>query len=60
MQCSEYCAGIGPDMPDSRPQRTGAARPSAVDITASSVVTKVVDKSIIAILVLESHRYLAA
>ena len=29
---------------DSRPQRTGAARPSAVGITASSAVTKIVDK----------------
>ena len=29
---------------DSRPQRTGVARPSAIGITASSVVTKIVDK----------------
>ena len=29
---------------DSRPQRTGAAWPSAVGITASSAVTKIVDK----------------
>ena len=30
---------------DSRPQRTGAARPSAIGITASSAVTKIVDNS---------------
>ena len=53
--CSAQSTALG--YGDSRPQRTGAARPSAIDITASSVVTKIVDKSIIAILVLESHRY---
>ena len=56
--CSAQSTALG--YGDSRPQRTGAARPSVVGITASSVVTKIVDKSIIAILVLESHRYLAA